>query len=246
MIVIFVTKTSCLRREMTSLAPTVCAHIAATLYTPRFCAFEHRFLPFSNLTPNPPSALPYDSLVAEVMGRGMGMATGAMSYASLVMEGMGRGMGMTLRVVCYASLVVEVLGEGMGMAPWGLAYVSLVVEVMERGMGMALEGVPIASLVVEVMGAGVGMALGVMPYASPLVGVMGGIMRWSSAVPRSIRPKACSYFSTFSCNAMSRRLACSGAIIILLATSGLGMPGNACAKSMTKSLCEWLINTRLA
>lgn len=223
--VIFVTKTSCPRREMTSLALTVCAHIAATLYTPRFCAFEHRFLPFSNLTPNPPSALP---------------------YASLVMEGMERGMGMTLRVVSYASLVVEVLGEGMGMVPWGLAYVSLVGEVMGRGMGMALEGVPIASLVVEGMGRGMGMAAGVMPYASPLVGVMGGIMRWSSAVPRSIRPKVCSYFSTFSCNAMSRRLACSGAIIILLATSGLGMPGNACAKSITKSLCEWLINTRLA
>ena len=181
--VILVTKTSCPRREMTSLALTVCAHIAATLYTPRFCAFEHRFLPFPNLTPNPPSALPYASLV---------------------------------------------------------------VEVMEKEMGMAPAGVPYASRVVEVLGRGMGMASGVMPYASPLVGAMGGIMRWSSAVPRSIRPKACSYFSTFSCNAMSRRLACSGAIIILLATSGLGMPGNACAKSITKSLCEWLINTRLA
>ena len=76
--VIFVTKTSCPRREMTSLALTVCAHIAATLYTPRFCAFEHRFLPFPNLTPNPPSALTYVSLVVEVMGRGMGMASGGM------------------------------------------------------------------------------------------------------------------------------------------------------------------------
>lgn len=210
---------------MTSLALTVCAHIAATLYTPRFCAFEYRFLPFPNLTPDPPSNLPYTSLVMEGMERGMRMATGAMSYASLVAEVMERGMGMVLKVVPIVSLVVGVMGVRMGMAP---------------------AGVPIASLVAEIMGVGVGMTLGVMPYASPLVGVMGDIMRWPSAVPRSIRPKACSYFSTFSCNAMSRRLACSGAIIILLATSGLGMPGNACAKSITKSLCEWLINTRLA
>ena len=63
---------------MTSLALTVCAHIAATLYTPRFCAFEHRFLPFPNLTPNPPSALTYVSLVVEGMGRGMGVAPGVM------------------------------------------------------------------------------------------------------------------------------------------------------------------------
>ena len=76
--VIFVTKTNCPSREMTTLALTVCAHIAATLYTPRFCAFEHRFLPFPNQTPNPPSALPYASLVVEVMGVGMGMASGGM------------------------------------------------------------------------------------------------------------------------------------------------------------------------
>lgn len=76
--VIFVTKTSCPRKEMTSLALTVCAHIAATHYTPRFCAFEYRFLPFPNLTPNPPSALTYSSLVVKVMGRGMGMAPGVM------------------------------------------------------------------------------------------------------------------------------------------------------------------------
>lgn len=82
--VIFVTKTSCPRREMTSLALTVCAHIAATLYTPRFCVFEYRFLPFPNLTPNPPSALPHASLVVGVMGVGMGMAPAIVSYASLV------------------------------------------------------------------------------------------------------------------------------------------------------------------
>lgn len=76
--VIFVTKTSCPCREMTSLALTVCAHIAATHYTPRFCAFEHRFLPFPDLTPNPPSTLPYASLVVEGMERGMEMAPAGM------------------------------------------------------------------------------------------------------------------------------------------------------------------------
>lgn len=114
--VIFVTKTSCPRREMTSLALTVCAHIAATLYTPRFCAFEYRFLPFPNLTPDPPSNLPYTSLVMEGMERGMGMATGTMSYASLVVEVMEREMGMAPAGVPIASLVVEVMGRGMGMA----------------------------------------------------------------------------------------------------------------------------------
>lgn len=79
---------------MTSLALTVCAHIATILYTPRFCAFEYRFLPFQNLTPNPPSALPYVSLAAEGMGRGMGVAPRVMPFVSLVVEVMGRGMGM--------------------------------------------------------------------------------------------------------------------------------------------------------
>lgn len=79
---------------MTSLALTVCAHIAATHYTPRFRAFEHRFLPFPNLTPNPPSALPYVSLVMEVLERGMGMDPAGVPIVSLVVEGMGRGMGM--------------------------------------------------------------------------------------------------------------------------------------------------------
>lgn len=79
---------------MTALALTVCAHIAATLYTPRFCAFEHQFLPFPNLTPNPPSALPYSSLVVEVMEREMGVAPVDMPLVSRVVEVMGRGMGM--------------------------------------------------------------------------------------------------------------------------------------------------------
>lgn len=80
---------------MTFLSLTVCAHIAVTLYTPRFYAFEYRFLPFPNLTSNPPSALPHASLVMEVMERGMGLAPRVMPFVSLVVEGMGRGMGMT-------------------------------------------------------------------------------------------------------------------------------------------------------
>lgn len=84
---------------MTSLALTVCAHIAATHYTPRFCAFKHRFLPFPNLTPNPPSALPYVSRVVEVLGRGMGMAPAGVTRASLAVEGMGEGMGMASGVM---------------------------------------------------------------------------------------------------------------------------------------------------
>lgn len=102
---------------MTTLALTVCAHIAATLYTPRFSAFEYRFLPFPNLTPNPPSALPYSSLAAEVMERGMGMDPAGVPYASRVVEVMGRGMGMALAVMPLVSLVVEGMGRGMGMSP---------------------------------------------------------------------------------------------------------------------------------
>lgn len=101
---------------MTSLALTVCAHIAATHYTPRFCAFEHRFLPFPNLTPNPPSALPHASLVVGVMGVGMGMDPAGVSIASRVVEVLGRRMGMAPAAVSHASRVVEVLGGGMGMA----------------------------------------------------------------------------------------------------------------------------------
>lgn len=105
---------------MTSLALTVCAHIATTHYTPRFCAFEHRFLPFPNLTPNPPSALPYVSLVMEGMGRGMGMAPVDVPIVSLVVEVMERGMGMDSAGVPIASRVVEVMGRGMGMASGGM------------------------------------------------------------------------------------------------------------------------------
>ena len=101
---------------MTSLALTVCAHIATTHYTPRFCAFEHRFLPFPNLTSNPPSALPHASLVVEVLEGGMGMAPAGVPIASLVVEVLGGGMGVAPRVMPFVSLVVEVMGRGMGMA----------------------------------------------------------------------------------------------------------------------------------
>lgn len=101
---------------MTSLALTVCAHIAATLYTPRFYAFEYRFLPFPNLTPNPPSALPYASLRVGVMGVGMGLAPAGVPIASLVVEGMGWGMGLAPGVMPLASLVVEVMERGIGLA----------------------------------------------------------------------------------------------------------------------------------
>lgn len=87
---------------MTSLALTVCAHIATTHYTPRFCAFEHRFLPFPNLTSNPPSALPHASLVVEVLEGGMGMAPAGVPIASLVVEVLGGGMGW-LRGLCPLS-----------------------------------------------------------------------------------------------------------------------------------------------
>ena len=114
--VIFVTKTNCPSREMTTLALTVCAHIAATLYPPRFCAFEYRFLPSPNLTPNPPSALPYVSLVVEVLERGMGMAPAGVPIVSRVVEGMGRGMGVAPGIMPFVSLAVEVMGRGMGVA----------------------------------------------------------------------------------------------------------------------------------
>ena len=84
---------------MTTLALTVCAHIATTLYTPRFCAFEYQFLPFPNQTPNPPSALPYSSLAVEVMGVGMGSAPAGAPIVSRVVEMIGRGMGMASGVM---------------------------------------------------------------------------------------------------------------------------------------------------
>lgn len=110
---------------MTSLAPTVCAHIAATHNTTRICAFEYRFLPFPNLTPNPPSALPYASLVAGVMGRGMGMALEGVPIASLVVEVMGRGNGVgsggCAHCLAGGGGVGKRDGEGSGGYALGLA-----------------------------------------------------------------------------------------------------------------------------
>ena len=107
---------------MTSLALTVCAHIAATLYTPRFCAFEHRFLPFPNLTPNPPSALAYVSLVVEVMGRGMGMAQAGMpiDLAGGGGDGKGEGDGSEGYALCLAGGGGDGKGDGDGFGGYAL------------------------------------------------------------------------------------------------------------------------------
>ena len=107
---------------MTSLALTVCAHIATTHYTPRFCAFEHRFLPFPNLTPNPPSALTYVSLVVEVMGRGMGMAQAGMpiDLAGGGGDGKGEGDGSGGYVICLAAGGGGGKGDGGGSGGYAL------------------------------------------------------------------------------------------------------------------------------
>ena len=107
---------------MTSLALTVCAHIATTHYTPRFCAFEHRFLPFPNLTPNPPSALTYVSLVVEVMGRGMGMAQAGMpiDLAGGGGDGKGEGDGSGGYVICLAAGGGDGKGDGDGSGGYAL------------------------------------------------------------------------------------------------------------------------------
>ena len=120
--VIFVTKTSCPRREMTSLALTVCAHIATTHYTPRFCAFEHRFLPFPNLTSNPPSALPHASLVVEVLEGGMGMAQAGMpiDLAGGGGDGKGEGDGSGGYVICLAAGGGVGKGDGDGFGGYAL------------------------------------------------------------------------------------------------------------------------------
>lgn len=107
---------------MTSLALTVCAHIATTHYTPRFCAFEHRFLPFPNLTSNPPSALPHASLVVEVLEGGMGMAPAGVPIASLVMEVLGGGMGGGSEgyALCLAGGGGDGKGDGDGFGGYAL------------------------------------------------------------------------------------------------------------------------------
>lgn len=107
---------------MTSLALTVCAHIAATLYTPRFCAFEHRFLPFPNLTPNPPSALTYVSLVVEVLEGGMGMAPAGVpiDLAGGGGDGKGEGDGSEGYVICLAAGGGVGKGDGGGSGGYAL------------------------------------------------------------------------------------------------------------------------------
>ena len=107
---------------MTSLALTVCAHITATLYTPRFSAFEHRFLPFPNLTPNPPSALTYVSLVVEVLEGGMGMAPAGVpiDLAGGGGDGKGEGDGSEGYALCLAGGGGDGKGDGDGFGGYAL------------------------------------------------------------------------------------------------------------------------------
>ena len=107
---------------MTSLALTVCAHIATTHYTPRFCAFEHRFLPFPNLTSNPPSALPHASLVVEVLEGGMGLAQAGMpiDLAGGGGDGKGEGDGSGGYVICLAAGGGDGKGDGDGSGGYAL------------------------------------------------------------------------------------------------------------------------------
>ena len=104
--VIFVTKTSCPRREMTSLALTVCAHIAATLIRPGSAPLSISFCPFNPDTQ--PSVCPTLRLaVVEVMEREMGVAPGDMPLVSRGVEVMGRGMGMA-----QAGMPIDLAGGG--------------------------------------------------------------------------------------------------------------------------------------
>lgn len=107
---------------MTALALTVCAHIAATHYTPQFCAFDYRFLPFPNQTPNPPSALPYASLVVEVMGRERGMAPAGMPIDLAGGGGAGKGDGDDSSgcVPCLAGGGGDGKGDGGGSEGYAL------------------------------------------------------------------------------------------------------------------------------
>ena len=107
---------------MTALALTVCAHIAATHYTPRFCAFEHRFLPFPDLTPNPPSTLLYASLVVEGMERGMEMAPAGMPIDLAGGGGAGKrdGDGSGGCAHCLAGGGGDEKGDGDGFGGYAL------------------------------------------------------------------------------------------------------------------------------
>ena len=107
---------------MTSLALTVCAHIATTHYTPRFCAFEHRFLPFPNLTSNPPSALPHASLVVEVLEGGDGDGSGGCAHCLAGGGGVGRGDGGGSEgyALCLAGGGGDGKGDGDGFGGYAL------------------------------------------------------------------------------------------------------------------------------
>ena len=65
-------------------------------------------------------------------------------------------------------------------------------------------------------------------------------------IGRRISPNWPSYFRMFSVRAPRRRLACSGVMMMRLATCILGMPGMFWAKSRMNSLEECVMMARLA
>ena len=107
---------------MTSLALTVCAHIATILYTPWFCAFEYRFLPFQNLTPNPPSALPHCLAGGGGDGKGDGVGSGGCAHclAGGGGDGKGDGDGSGGYVICLAAGGGDGKGDGGGSGGYAL------------------------------------------------------------------------------------------------------------------------------
>ena len=88
--VIFVTKTSCPRREMTTLALTVCAHIAATLYPPQFWPLIIGFCPFK---PDAQPSICPTLYLAGGGGDGKGDGVGFGGYAICLAGGGGDGKG---------------------------------------------------------------------------------------------------------------------------------------------------------
>ena len=113
--VIFVTKTSCPRREITSLSLTVCAHIAATLYTPRFWPLIIGFCPFKPDTQ--PSVCPTLGL-AGGGGDRKGDGDGSGGYAICLAGGggvrRGDGDGSGGCVPCLAGGGGDGKGDGDG------------------------------------------------------------------------------------------------------------------------------------
>ena len=113
--VIFVTKTSCPRREMTALALTVCAHIAATLYPPQFWPLIIGFCPFKPDTQ--PSICP-TLYLAGGGGDGKGDGGGFGGYAICLAGGggdeKGDGDGSGGCVPCLAGCGGDGSGDGDG------------------------------------------------------------------------------------------------------------------------------------